>query len=511
MKRNSRMVSALLRHDWLIEETYARAHESLINAYLSGQLAHVDEEDKKPIGYYLGKSTGTKGAGHSGIAIANLKALDAGIRSASGGRHTAQNLVRYEIESDTELPDNSVFILDIRGPIFKEGSCFSYGTEDYVQQLKAAFQNPKIVGVVLLVDSPGGQLSGTPTLYDVIRTAPKPTISLVNEGLMASAAYWLACGSSFIYATQQTDQIGSIGVFVQLRDSSAALEKAGVRNFAIYSDRSPDKNRPFREALEGKPELLKAELNQAADFFWTAVQAGRGERLKPATKDVDVSKGGLFYAGEAIKYGLIDGYGDLQSCVDKVYELAEAAQNQGESSALASAITPDSFAQQPAPAASGLTEETTPIEGATLSDSQPNQPHNDMFGDKHKKITALVGREATSITDDELNDINADLDTQNIKGVRIVSAAYLQEAQEAIAGLTAANTKVNTLQGQITTLTEERDTAVSKATEFGSQPGHLGSKTPKEGESLSTGEENQDPFYSETDAKAAALRAQIVK
>lgn len=511
MNRNFRTVSALLRQDWLIEASYAQAHEQLINAYLSGQLKDVDEEDKKPVGYFLSGYQRAKPTGQKTISSTLQRLGMSGLQSFAGSSQAGQSIVRHEIASDTPLPPNSVFVLDVRGAIMKESSCFSYGTEDYTQLLNAAYANPNVVGAILLMDSPGGQLSGTPSFYDAVRNPIKPTGVVINEGMIASAAYWIACGADFIYASQKSDSIGSIGVFVRLRDARQAMENAGIKSWEVYSDRSPEKNLPVREALDGKPELLKAELNKAADLFRAAVEAGRGDKLKPATDKVDVFKGAMFSADEAIDLGLIDGFGDLYSAIEKIYELADASKSPSATSPAASNPSPDFSAQSTAPAASGLTEEITPTpEGSAPTDSNSNpQTQNDMFGDKHKKLTALAGVEASAITDDIQNAINADLDAQNITGVRVISTAYLQEAEQAIAALATANGKVTTLEASITTLTKERDDARTEASKFGSQPGHLGSKSPKAEEKTVEGQQAENPFYSDTDAEADRLRAQM--
>lgn len=512
MNRNFRTVSALLRQDWLIEASYAQAHEQLINAYLSGQLTDVDEEDKKPVGYFLSGFQRTKQTGQKTISGTLQRLGISGLLSFAGSSQAGQghSIVRHEIASDTPLPPNSVFVLDVRGAIMKESSCFSYGTEDYTQLLNAAYANPNVIGAILLMDSPGGQLSGTPSFYDAVRNPIKPTGVLINEGMIASAAYWIACGADFIYASQKSDSVGSIGVFVRLRDARQAMENAGIKSWEVYSDRSPEKNLPVREALDGKPELLKAELNKAADLFRAAVEAGRGDKLKPATDKVDVFKGAMFSADEAIDLGLIDGFGDLYSAIDKIYELADASKSPSAPSPAASNPSTDFSAQSTAPAASGQTEDITPVAEGLATDSNSNpQTQNDMFGDKHKKLSALAGQEASAITDEALNAINADLDTQNITGVRVISAAYLQEAEQAIANLATANGKITTLEGSITNLTKERDDARAEAAKFGSQPGHLGSKSPKAEEKTVEGQQAEDPFFSETDAEAARLRAQM--
>lgn len=478
MNRNFRTLSALLRTDWCIDEQYARDHEDVINALLAGTytprllFGDDDDEEEKPIAYTVSLS-------------------------ASG---SSASLTRHELD-DEDMPENSILVVPISGPIFKEGFCGSAGALDYAQAINQAYANPKIIGTIQLVDSPGGQLSGTPTLYDAIRNPAKPSITLVHDGMMASAALWLSAGSTKIYASQPTDQIGSIGVFVTLRDNSQAMEKAGYKTIHVYSDLSPDKNKTYREALAGNTKLLREDLNRAAGLFHAAVKTGRGDRLKEVEKDgADPFKGGMFYADDAIQLGLIDGYSSLEAAVTEINELHKNSTRNSRSARFAESETPvvqgestDQPALLEAPVAAQEAAAIPTAEPDEPADSQPqsNQNSTDMFGDKHKKLTGLAG--ATAVSDEQLNDINANLDSLNIKGVRVISAAYLQEAEEAIQ--------------KASTLENERDEWKQKAEAFGSQPGHLGSQSQKAKEEA-TGDK-PEKLISEVDQELLDREAKI--
>ncbi|QJD79528.1 S49 family peptidase [Spirosoma rhododendri] len=489
------ILSALLRHKWAIEPIWAEQHQTLLDSYLAGKL------DLK----LLQQNAIDEAGGVDPISsIGYVLASDEVDTPPGGPAVTATNpRNRYALDNP-DLPENSVFVLDIRGPIMKETTCCTLGTEDYAKLIRRAYAHPKIIGIVNLVDSPGGQLFGTPTLYDAIRDPQKPVVSVVCEGLMASAAYWLACGSDEILATQQTDMIGSIGVFVSFRDNRKALALAGIEVHTVYSDRSAEKNKPFRDALEGDTAALTEDLNQAADLFRVAVETGRGAKLKPVTKGgADVFKGGLFYASKAIELGLIDGFGDLDVAVARVAELAKQPR--------ATAVEPtpaeptgdgndldDEHDNDNDPEADASTPVTEPVLASQDSSVSPtNQTDTTMFGDKHKLITALAGVESSAITDDQLNAINANLDAQNIKGIRVISQGYLDE-------MTTSATALTTAQEQVSKLTQERDQLQSKVNEYGSQPGVLGTTSQKTEEpQVAAGDDEE--VISETDAKLRSM------
>ncbi|WP_460983169.1 S49 family peptidase [Spirosoma fluminis] len=493
MNKPFRTVSAFMRHTWLIEPVFAEQHLPIVNAYLTGSLPLKASEDDEE------ESSG-ESITRLGFALAPTAA-----GSADAPAHQTATADRRYALDDPELPENSVFVVDIRGAIFKESTCCSYGTEDYCRAINQAYANEKIIGVVCLIDSPGGQLSGTPTLYDVIRDPKKPTVSVVNEGLMASAAYWLACGSDFIYATQKTDQIGSIGVFVTLRDSREALAKEGIKNISVYSDRSTQKNKPYLDALEGDTTLLREDLNQAADLFREAVEEGRGARLKPATKDADVFNGGLFYAGKAIELGLIDGYGNLDTAVAKVVELhtnrTQPDTSTGQTSPQSAVVqtnSSDSSAPNSAPITSA--QEVTPEPAAPTAaaapltlNSNPNPNSNDMLG--LIRMTALAGIKgiaAADVTADQITAINAEFEAAGFN-VAVVSESDIVAAQTLQADLNTANAEITRLKGENEKL--------------GKQPGHLGSKSEKTDEKTAGDSEASD--ISDTDAELKKMKATL--
>lgn len=487
MNRTSRTLSALLRSDWCIDEQYARDHESVVNHLLAGTFTRSmffgdDDEDEQPLAYTVSFS-------------------------ASG----STSLTRRELD-DPDMPENSILVVPIAGPIFKEGFCGSAGALDYAQAINQAYANPKIIGTIQLVDSPGGQLSGTPTLYDAIRNPAKPSISIIHDGMMASAALWLSAGSTKIYASQPTDQVGSIGVFVTLRDSTAAMEKAGYKTIHVYSDLSPEKNKPVREAIAGNTKPLREDLNRAAGHFHSAVKTGRGDRLKPVAKDgPNVFEGGMFYADDAIELGLIDGYSTLEAAVAEINQLHTNRTEGGTQGSFATSQAPQPQAESldqdahidvpPAAPEAAHNPEPATADPADTATPQSNQNSTTMglFGNKFKALAGIAGKEAADITDDQLNALNAELDSEKITTVRIISTAYLQQADESVAALNAAN-------AQIATLTKERDEARAEAAKFGSQPGAEPTKTEKVNEKIS---DDQDVYISQTDADLAKMKAAL--
>jgi signal peptide peptidase SppA len=97
--------------------------------------------------------------------------------------------------------------------------------------LRALDNDPAVGSIVLSVNSPGGEVCGTPELsqllYDIRQAGRTKTIAVVDP-LMASAASYIATAAEKVYCIGSGD-CGSIGVISSYSDYSAYLERIGIK------------------------------------------------------------------------------------------------------------------------------------------------------------------------------------------------------------------------------------------------------------------------------------------
>jgi protease-4 len=86
--------------------------------------------------------------------------------------------------------------------------------DQLVSALTKLAQRSDVAGLVLVINSPGGTVSGTETLYTALRGINKTKYAVVT-GLAASGAYYVAVAAERIYATPSS-WVGSIGVIAVL-------------------------------------------------------------------------------------------------------------------------------------------------------------------------------------------------------------------------------------------------------------------------------------------------------
>jgi len=176
--------------------------------------------------------------------------------------------------------------------------------EQIGQDLQRALDDRKVEGILLDIESPGGTMAGVPELARRIAQAGalKP-VAAVADDLAASAGYWLGSQAGAFFAGRAAD-IGSIGVYQVLRDSSQASQRFGVVYHVVRS--GPFKGSGYPGATISAEELdqVQREIASAAAIFSGDVAAGRG--LEPAQAEA-LATGAVWVGQEAVDLGLIDG------------------------------------------------------------------------------------------------------------------------------------------------------------------------------------------------------------
>lgn len=222
--------------------------------------------------------------------------------------------------SSLELPSmpSNVALIPIVGVMMKSDFCGGQGTRSLTNELRAAAADPQIDAIVVLSENcPGGQVDGTTEFSDMIRqaNAKKPVVGAVS-GMACSAAYWALSQTAEIYSTSPTDMVGCIGVMGRMKNPKK-VNADNQDTIEVVSDLSPDKNSEFKD-----PEQLKARyINPAAELFQAAVKEGRGSRLKLNREDV--LSGKTYIAGQAEKFGMIDGIMSMNKIIARAQFLAK--------------------------------------------------------------------------------------------------------------------------------------------------------------------------------------------
>lgn len=181
---------------------------------------------------------------------------------------------------------------------------FCFSTLHLARTVTALVSDSEIGSIVLDIDSPGGQVTGTPEAADAIYAAriKKPVIAMVNP-LAASAAYWIASQASEVVTVPSGD-VGSIGVFMAHTDCSKFNEKQGVRITYIYDGEYKVEGNPDEPLSDQARAHYQSEVDAIGRQFRRAVARGRGVSVEKV--ESDFGKGRTMMAAAAKRAGLVD-------------------------------------------------------------------------------------------------------------------------------------------------------------------------------------------------------------
>ena len=231
-----------------------------------------------------------------------------------GGWFAKSNFEEVSLEGDV------VAMIPMRGVI---GADNEIESSEFVGLLDSAYENTRLKGVVIQMNSPGGSPVHSGIIYDAIRAKeqsyPEIPVLVVVEDMAASGGYYIASAANEIYA-DKASLVGSIGVISCGFDASNLLEKIGVERRTFTAGRNKAFLDPFAPMTEEAKTKWQAVLDETHQQFIKAVKDGRGDRLVITD---DVFSGMVFTGSQAVKIGLIDGLASVTEILDSRFPDAE--------------------------------------------------------------------------------------------------------------------------------------------------------------------------------------------
>lgn len=234
------------------------------------------------------------------------------------GRFLASATQREQGTAKVPKVNGAVAVIPIEGMILYFDSWFGVNTNRLGNVIEAAMDNPRIKGVVLDVDSPGGTSYMTQELSDrifALRSNKKPIVAISNP-LMASAATWIGTSASQVYATPSGD-VGSLGTYQMHVDYSKMLEQDGIEVTFIHAGKNKVEWSPYHKLTQETIDHAQEEVNEVNDFFMSAVARNRGVKKSVVTGE-SWGQGRTLIASRALKVGMIDGVISLNDLLLKM-------------------------------------------------------------------------------------------------------------------------------------------------------------------------------------------------
>ncbi|KUI32572.1 signal peptide peptidase SppA [Mycobacterium sp. GA-2829] len=206
------------------------------------------------------------------------------------------------------------------GPGLTPMGSSSAGGDTIAAALREAAADKDVAAIVLRVESPGGSVTGSETIWrEVLRAREGGTPVVASMGAVAaSGGYYVSMGADAIVANPGTIT-GSIGVVTGKLVARELKDRLGVGSDAVRTNANADAwsaNSPFTDEQRAHVE---AEADLFYNDFVERVADGRGL----AVDDVaEVARGRVWTGADAKDRGLVDELGGLRTAVDRAKAVA---------------------------------------------------------------------------------------------------------------------------------------------------------------------------------------------
>ena len=185
------------------------------------------------------------------------------------------------------------------------------------EALRKAEADSDIAGVIVRINSPGGTVAASDTIYHEIMSFKQRRKIPVNAYIMelcASGGYYVASASDRIIASP-TAVTGSIGVIVMKFNIEGLLSKIGVSEETYKSGPKKDFWSPFRPSTEEEKKMLQDIVDKLYTRFVEVVYANR-QKLLTEREVKALADGRILTASGALEARLIDQVSYLDETID---------------------------------------------------------------------------------------------------------------------------------------------------------------------------------------------------
>jgi protease IV len=195
------------------------------------------------------------------------------------------------------------------------GSLWKHSLVEARQKINSLAANDRIGSIVILVDSPGGTVSGTHDLYEAVSRAAalKPVYAFI-EDMGASGAYYAIAGATRIFANT-TALVGSLGVYTVTTDASAFAENMGVKPIVVRAGKHKGAGVWGTKVTAEQIEHLQRLVDAQAQHFVAAVARGRRMKVERVS---DLADGSIYVGSQAVAAGLVDEICSLEDMLQRV-------------------------------------------------------------------------------------------------------------------------------------------------------------------------------------------------
>lgn len=304
----------------LVDQAWFNAEEAKAAALVDA-VEHHDE--------FLARTVRNKGGDHQVVDARLGKKIDLQVGGFAGMMNLFNELFSGPKKSRRSRKAKIAVVNGVgaivQGP--REDAIFG-GPMMVSDQIAKIFQSVRddetVKAVVFRVNSPGGSaLASEVILREVKLTAEKKPVIVSMGDLAASGGYYVSCGATWIVAERGT-LTGSIGVIGAIPNMRELFENIGIGFESFTRGKRANGISAYGEMTDDTRAVLASYMRKIYDEFLARVASGRE---LPRDAVASVAEGRVWTGRQALKHGLVDELGGLDTAIAKARELGEITED----------------------------------------------------------------------------------------------------------------------------------------------------------------------------------------
>ena len=191
-----------------------------------------------------------------------------------------------------------------------------------VKQLREVANDSSIKGVIVRVDSPGGDgIASDDILHEMKVLSKKKPVLISMSDLAASGGYFIAMTGDPVLAYSNT-LTGSIGVFFGKVDLRGLYDKIGLKKELLTRGRFAAIDSEYKPLTSEEREKVQKEIQV---FYKGFVQRVAEGRKRPYDQMEALAQGRVWLGSQAKMNGLVDEIGGLDRAVEMIKQRTNIA------------------------------------------------------------------------------------------------------------------------------------------------------------------------------------------
>jgi protease-4 len=191
------------------------------------------------------------------------------------------------------------------------------GSTTLIETLKRAFDDAKVVAVVLRIDSPGGSATASDLIWRETVRGKKPLVASMGN-VAGSGGYYIAMGAKKIFAEPETIT-GSIGVGGGKLVTGGLYDKLGMNTEVVSRGKNSG---AMSSAQPFTPDERKVFTRLLEETYHDFVSKAAEGRKMDFSRLEEMAQGRVYTGRQAKKLRLVDEIGTLSDAIDEAKKMA---------------------------------------------------------------------------------------------------------------------------------------------------------------------------------------------